>query len=537
MSDKVLYQKWRPSVFSEIIGQNHVVVTLKNAVELSKTSHAYLFCGPRGVGKTTTARVMAKALNCPSSPNCCMQEPSKKTFCETCESINQGTMIDLIEIDAASNRSIDDIRDIKEKALYAPNMGKVKVYIIDEAHGLTGPAQQAFLKLLEEPPPNVVIILATTAADSLPLTIISRCQRFDFKRINVKEISAHIKFIAKSEEISIEKEALDLIAQNCSGSLRDAENLLQQIATMNKNKITGHSLVKFLGLTTFAASIEILAKILEKDSTKALILLNEQIVNGADPSMIKNQLLTNARGLIFSKNGLSSLLQETEHAIKKLEEIGSNYDLKTINGVASILLKTKVTSNEYPPIGLELAIVEACSVEEKSNDGGGVAVTKSYPTLQKNDKEISTSTPRNAIQDAKVIPEPKKSSATSITNVNRQDEGADLWKQVCSELRRKKGVKYWLGGLLSSASPQVKEQQVILTFKSNTMRQNFLDEISNGKIREVVQSAVSDKYNKDLKIIVADSVNTEQKDSSPLYKTPIVQHAISMGAKVKETKE
>lgn len=536
MSDKVLYQKWRPNVFSEIIGQNHVIATLKNAVELSKTSHAYLFCGPRGVGKTTTARVMAKALNCPSSPNCCMQETSKKTFCETCESINQGTMIDLIEIDAASNRSIDDIRDIKEKVLYAPNMGKMKIYIIDEAHGLTGPAQQAFLKLLEEPPPNVVIILATTAADSLPLTIISRCQRFDFKRINVKEISTHIKFIAESEEISIEKEALDLIAQNCSGSLRDAENLLQQIATMSKNKITEQGLVKFLGLTSFAASIEILAKVLEKDSNKALILLNEQIVNGADPRMIKNQLLTNARGLIFSKNGLSSLLQETEHAIEKLEEIGSNYDLKTINGVASVLLKTKVTSNEYPPIGLELAIVEACSAEKKSNDDD-VAVIKSNSTLQKNDKEISTSTSRNAIQDTKVIPEAKKSNVASITNVNHQDDRADLWKQVCSELRRKKGNKYWLGGLLSSASPQVKEQQIILTFKSNTMRQNFLDEISNGRIRKVVQSAVSDKYNEDLKIMVADSVNTEQKDSSPLYKTPIVQHAISMGAKVKETKE
>ena len=195
MSEKVLYQKWRPKTFKEIIGQDHITSTLINAVSGSKTGHAYLFCGPRGIGKTTTARVLAKAINCPNTPNCCLRDDNTQEFCEICKSINDGSMIDLIEIDAASNRSIDDIRGIKEKAMFAPNISKHKVYIIDEAHGLTGPAQQAFLKLLEEPPENVIIILATTEVNSLPLTIISRCQRFDFRRIEPEEIASHFNLI------------------------------------------------------------------------------------------------------------------------------------------------------------------------------------------------------------------------------------------------------------------------------------------------------------------------------------------------------
>ena len=180
MSEKVLYRKWRPLTFNEVVGQEHVTKTLTNSIELNQTSHAYLFTGPRGVGKTTMARVLAKAVNCVNVPNCCLQPIGERKFCDNCLSINSGSMIDLIEIDAASNRSIDDIRDIKEKSLFAPNIGTNKVYIIDEAHGLTGPAQQAFLKLLEEPPENVIIILATTEISSIPQTIISRCQRFDF---------------------------------------------------------------------------------------------------------------------------------------------------------------------------------------------------------------------------------------------------------------------------------------------------------------------------------------------------------------------
>jgi len=508
MDNRVLYQKWRPLTFNEIVGQEHITQTLKNAIDQSSTSHSYLFSGPRGVGKTTTARILAKALNCTNSSNCNMQEVGTRKFCEICTSMNAGSMIDLIEIDAASNRSIDDIRGIKEKALFAPNIGSKKVYIIDEAHGLTGPAQQAFLKLLEEPPENVVIILATTEVDALPLTIISRCQRFDFKRIGHKEISNHLSIIAKEEEILIDGAALDLISVNSSGSLRDAENLLQQISSIGEETVNEEHLLKFLGIGTFSSSLEILSLILDKEPDKVLTLIQNEVNNGTDPKMIKDRLLKNLRGLIYTKNNLSNLLEETEHTIVKYAELSEKYSLENLISVTSIILNANVPSNEHPPISLEVAIIDACfygnPTQEVSQEN--VEVKKPAPTQEVSQENVEVKKP--AFKEE--------------------------WDGVCSALRREKGDKYFLGGLLKSVLPEIKENTISLTFKSNTMKQNFLDEISNGKVREKVQDTINSFFKKDLEILIEDSVNGDKKEQNPLIKTPIVQHAISMGAKIKE---
>ena len=422
-----------------------------------------------------------------------MQGPGKREFCEVCTSINAGKMIDLIEIDAASNRTIDNIRDIKDKAMYAPNMGSKKVYIIDEAHGLTGAAQQAFLKLLEEPPQNVVIILATTEADSLPLTIISRCQRFDFKRINHREISSHLSVIAKEEKIKIDNSALDLISVNSSGSLRDAENLLQQISSIGDEDINEEHLLKFLGMGAHSASLEILSLVLEKETDKVLALIQSEVNNGIDPKMIKDRLLKDLRGLIYTKNGLSTLLEETEHTINKYSGLSKKYSLETLGAVTSVILNSDIPSNEHPPINLEIAILDACLIEKSA---------PSEPAVQEN-----------------VTPE------KSLLK--------EEWDNVCSALRREKGDKYFLGGLLKSVLPEVKGDKIFLTFKSNTMKQNFLNEIKNGKVKEKVQSAINNFFKKDLEIFIEDNVNGDKNEQNPLIKTPVVQHAISMGAKIK----
>ena len=221
---EALYRKWRPGTLSELVGQDHVAQTLRQAVLTDRVSHAYMFCGPRGTGKTSTARILAKAVNCLSPVN---GEPDDT--CHMCTAVNQGRALDLIEIDAASNRRIADVRDLTEKIHYSPAEAKFKVYIIDEVHMLTQEAFNALLKTLEEPPPHAILILATTDVHKVPLTIISRCQRFDFRRVPAEDVVSKLKKLSLEEEIEIDDEALSLVARKSTGSLRDAENILEHL--------------------------------------------------------------------------------------------------------------------------------------------------------------------------------------------------------------------------------------------------------------------------------------------------------------------
>jgi len=539
MSEKVLYRKWRPLTFNEVVGQEHVTKTLTNSIELNQTSHAYLFTGPRGVGKTTMARVLAKAVNCINVPNCCLQPIGERKFCDNCISINSGSMIDLIEIDAASNRSIDDIRDIKEKSLFAPNIGTKKVYIIDEAHGLTGPAQQAFLKLLEEPPENVIIILATTEISSIPQTIISRCQRFDFNRINLNQMSSHLKLISDSEQINISLDACKAIALNSSGSLRDAENILQQISTLKNKSVEDEDIFEFLGLTRINTGIELLTKILNKESSRVLEIVNEESVSGADPLHLKNQVLKCLRGTIYIKNGLTNLLEESESTINSLTEISGDFSVEQLNNVSKVLVNSKIEANEFPPISLEVAFIECCELMganklENINEEVPIANNKDIIKDQKTAKptERKNIIAKPAINDSvkikKQITQNDEKKVPSNNLINSE------WKSVCKSLNRVKGKDYFIGALLHSVTPNIEDGKINLLFKSNTLKQNFLNEISNLDTKQKVLDSIKNIYNEDLELVVDEIVDSSIKEQNPLVKTPIVQHAISMGAKIKK---
>src|SRR4030043_329445 len=218
MASQVLYRKWRPRTLAEVIGQEPITQTLRNALRSGRVSHAYLFCGPRGTGKTSTARSLAKAINCLN-----LKDGEPCNTCEMCLAISQGRALDIIEIDAASNTGVDDIRSLREKVNYAPNQARYKVYIIDEVHMLSTSASNALLKTLEEPPPPVIFILATTEAHKILPTILSRCQRFDFRRLSQADVTSRLDYICQKEDIHIDPEALRIIARNATGSLRDAE--------------------------------------------------------------------------------------------------------------------------------------------------------------------------------------------------------------------------------------------------------------------------------------------------------------------------
>ena len=553
MNDNVLYRKWRPLTFNEVVGQEHVITTLINSIDLNQTSHAYLFTGPRGVGKTTMARVLAKAMNCTITPNCCLQPKGNRNFCDNCKSINDGNMIDLIEIDAASNRSIDDIRDIKEKSLFAPNIGNCKVYIIDEAHGLTGPAQQAFLKLLEEPPKNVIIILATTEINSIPQTIISRCQRFDFSRISLEQMSSHLKLISDSEDIKISNDACNVISMNSSGSLRDAENILQQISSLKNKDVKEEDVYNFLGLSRIDTGIKLTENILKNEIDSVLRLIQKESESGTDPLHLKNQILKCLRTIIYIKHGLNDLLEETDSTISSLLSISKKISVDKVSKVSKMLINSQVEPNEFPPLSLEIALIECCDLTENEKLETTETPTANIDNIKEKAQDIITNktdgNPINASSPTEevrkfVTKKPEiKPTAASVPMAKKENEANlqpkrkvvnEEWKSVCNSLRRVKGNKYFIGGLLNSVSPEIKEGKINLIFKSNTMKQNFLSEISNNETKQKVIDSIKDNYNESLELVVDELVDSSIEEQNPLVKTPIVQHAISMGAKIKK---
>ena len=299
MSYLVLARKWRPKKFSELIGQEHVTRTLENAVTSGHLAHAYIFSGPRGIGKTSTARILAKVLNCPQVKDAV---PCNK--CNICLEIAEGNNIDVLEIDGASNRGIDEIRNLRDNVRYTPSQGKYKVYIIDEVHMLTTEAFNALLKTLEEPSEHVKFIFATTEPHKIPLTILSRCQHFSFNRIQTQDLVKHLKHMVKAEKIKVTDEALFLIAKNADGSIRDAQSVLDQLISFSPDKeITTRTVNSLLSLVSQDIYFQFAENILHKDIVKLLILVDKLVNEGRDIGQVANGLVTHFRNLFFISLG------------------------------------------------------------------------------------------------------------------------------------------------------------------------------------------------------------------------------------------
>ena len=281
MSYIVFARKYRPQAFEEVVGQSHITTTLENAIAQDRVAHAYIFAGPRGVGKTTTARIFAKALNCEKGPTA---DPCNK--CPSCLEITQGSSLDILEIDGASNRGIDEIRNLRENVKFSPSKGRFKVYIIDEVHMLTSEAFNALLKTLEEPPKHVKFIFATTQAHKVPPTILSRCQRFDFRRISIKDIVDSLKAIAKKEDLKVDDDVLILMAKHSDGSMRDAQVVLDQISSFADGRISLEDASKILGAVSDDILFSLAESIKSKDSLKALKIIDDLANEGKDVAQI-----------------------------------------------------------------------------------------------------------------------------------------------------------------------------------------------------------------------------------------------------------
>ncbi len=364
MENFVLYRKYRPKKFAEIIGQEHIVQTLTNAIVTKMVSHAYLFSGPRGSGKTTLARLLAKAVNCAENDG---YEPCNK--CSSCLEINQGKAVDFIEIDAASNRGIDDIRSLREGARFAPIKLPYKVFIIDESHQLTKEASNALLKILEEPPNHTIFILATTEIHKMIPTIVSRCQSFDFKKLTVPEIIKKLEYISDKEKIKIERSALELIALNSDGALRDAEGLLDQAITFLGSedgvaKIKAEDIRELIGAVDTNLVSQLVDFISTKETGKAIDFLNEMMEKGQDMQQLTKTLIRYLRRALLLKinSGLinSVLMGMTKEEQEKLKIQTQGFQESELCDILKLFLDAE-NKMKYSPIlqlPLELAIIK-----------------------------------------------------------------------------------------------------------------------------------------------------------------------------------
>lgn len=468
-----LYRKYRPQTFKDLIGQENIVKALSNAINLNKISHAYLLCGPRGTGKTTTARIIAKSLNCAKGPTL---EPCGE--CPSCKDIANSTPIDVIEIDAASNRKVEDARNILEKIQFVPVNGRYKIYIIDEVHMLTTEAFNTLLKTLEEPPENVIFILATTEPHKVLDTIISRCQRFDFRRITTQDIVARLKYICEQENISITEDALYTIARSSAGGMRDSLALLDQISVLDADKeITADDVNEMLGRLSFETLFELSASILNSDTQNAITLLDKIYNKGNEPFQIITNLIQYFRNFLVVKNCAdrkiaAELTQLNEAHILQLKEQSENVEaeqvLYTIERLSFYSKEIKETTNRY--LWLELCIIELAS---------NVKYVSYAQILERLDK-LEANVVSGEIRPAAIAPAPVfKPSAIQPAVDEKTESKADTVSDVIKTHTEPQSVK--------DEPIQAKETQEKIEETQHTISQNNQAQNSSTDIAQIWQ--------------------------------------------------
>lgn len=532
---QALYRKWRPRQWDEVVGQEHILQTLTNAVRAGRTGHAYLFAGPRGTGKTTVARILAKAVNC------LHEDPAQRPCnqCDHCVAVNENRFLDLIEIDAASNTSVDDVRDLRDKINFAPTQGKYKIYIIDEVHMLSTAAFNALLKTLEEPPPHAIFVLATTEIHKIPATVLSRCQRHEFRRLPVDEIVAQLKHIAQEENIQADDDALTLIARQASGGMRDAISLLDQLASSGQ-KIDLALTQTVLGTATSQTVLDLIASIADHRPAPAMDAIHRALDSGADPRSLARQIVDYLRGLLLIQMGNADQVEATQEVQSTMAAHAKAFSthevlrmMKAFNAAAA-----DTRGGWQPSLGLELALAEALEAPQPVTRAAlesplpapkkALAMPKSVPPVEtapaapKPVPPVETAPAAGAASQ----PEPPASASPLVSNA----QIIQAWKQIQA---RVKGHSVNLAALLNSVkSLDMQGSTLILGLASDVL----VEKMNRPEHIEATRQAIHDLLGVDLSIRC---VVTTARGQLPAHINPdgMVATALQNGGEIVDMQE
>ena len=546
-----LYRKYRPQTFHDLIGQENIVHAISKAIELDRIAHAYLFCGPRGTGKTSSARILAKSLNCQNGPTL---TPCGK--CPACLDILNSIPVDVIEIDAASNRSVEDTQAILEKIQYVPVNGKYKIYVIDEVHMLTPHAFNSLLKTLEEPPANVIFILATTEPHKVLDTIISRCQRFDFRRITTDDIVKRLEFISQQENINISKEALYTIAKNSQGGMRDSLSLLDQISVLSAIKqIDVNDVNEILGKISFDALYEITDHIVESDCSKSVPLINKIYTNGNEPVQILTNLIQYFRDLMIVRNCsdkelITSLTQITVDNIDKTQVQANKFSaseiIQIIDRFSYYINQIRNASNKY--LWLEMCIIDLTNyknlpsaenllkrieeLEQKLANGVPVAtsapvvnVSKPTPVAKPFTAPQPVQTPQPQVQQAAPVQKPapqryETPKPTPITaNEAKSSDLHSLWVSILQSIDSVPTRAFYS----SLAKPvEISDTKIVIAVKTETFATKAKEPAKMKALTDAVCRYLSIS-NPNIEIVIGDNIPQVEKTIAPPPAPPKVE--------------
>ncbi|MBI3740492.1 MAG: DNA polymerase III subunit gamma/tau [Chloroflexi bacterium] len=521
MPAQALYLKYRPRSFDQVEGQDHITRTLKNALALGRVSHAYLFTGPRGTGKTTMARILAKAVNCLAEK----ENEKPDNTCAICRAINEERLLDLIEIDAASNRGIDNIRELREKVGFRPSDARYRVYVVDEVHMLTVEAFNALLKTLEEPPPHVIFVLATTDPQKIPATVLSRVQRLDFRRLTIPEIIARLREIAEKEKLKTEPAALEIIARYSGGGMRDAISLLDQLASYGSGEVTLAQVENLLGAASRVSVNQLIGALARKEVGAGLTVIANTIDGGADPRQFAREIVEYLRALLLAKAGNVNALPLTAEAQTEIQELAELFS------IPQILLNTRLfnqaayelRASTNPTLPLELAFVEAIADPIATERAPFVSTPRESPRpapIVRETKSIANVTAvKTEPAEAKKNIELNKGETLSVETLNAN------WSRVLDRI--KVYNKIVAAMLHNTEFVKVEGDLVVLGFHYEAHAEKF-EKQANGKT--LIERSLREIFEQPYRVKCI--LSPKKAKLKAVEQDPLVQEARKMGGEI-----